>query len=942
MPAKTCLPLTLLLAVQAASALAAQPVDFEREIAPVLIGTCVGCHNGSDPAGGLNLTTAATSLAGGESESPAIVAGKGPESPLVARIRAGEMPPEGKGPRPSEAEIARLEAWIAQGAAWPEGRVLSAAEFTSDTRAGRDWWSLAPVRRPELPTVRHADRLRTPIDALVFARLEAEGLAPAVETDRATFIRRATLDLHGLPPTPEAITAFVADGAPDAYEKLIDSLLASPRYGERWARHWLDVARFGESNGYETNTARSDAWHYRDWVIQAFNNDLPLADFAFQQLAGDQVGVDAATGFLVGGAHDIVASPDIELTLTQRMNDLDDILSTTAGAFLGLTVGCARCHDHKFDPISQRDYYALQAVFAGVQHGQRELRGGDNEQKIRERSRLRVELASVESQAHALWTRHQPLAHVGSAPSGQPRPAPIARLNVDRFVPVSARLVRFTVLATSQTEPCIDELEIFTADGTPRNVAAAAAGAKATASSVFAGGRSDLHKLEHINDGRYGNAHSWISAESGAGWVQVELAEPTTIDRIVWARDRDGGFRDRVPTRYKIEVSDTGEQWQTVATSDDRLAYDPGQEPKSPASDGLPPEITEQVARHKTQIETLRAQLDALAPQKAYVGTFAQPEATHLLYRGEPMQKREAVAPSALASVGPPLALAADAPEAERRAALARWIGSPRNPLPARVMVNRIWHYHFGQGLVKTPSDFGWGGGRPSHGELLDWLAAEFLEQGGRPKAIHRMIMLSHVYRQSSATNAQAVAVDAQNRLLWRFAPRRLEAEAIRDSVLSASGVLDLRMGGPGYDAFEPNTNYVKVYTPRQSFGPSEWRRMVYQHKPRMRQDGTFGEFDCPDSSQTMARRNVSTTALQALNLLNGSFMVQQAEVFAGRLSREMGENVDSQVQRAFWLALGRAADDGELHYARELVAGEGLVVFCRALLNANEFLYIN
>ena len=256
-------------------------------------------------------------------------------------------------------------------------------------------------------------------------------------------------------------------------------------------------------------------------------------------------------------------------------------------------------------------------------------------------------------------------------------------------------------------------------------------------------------------------------------------------------------------------------------------------------------------------------------------------------------------------------------------------------------MVNRIWHYHFGQGLVKTPSDFGFGGGLPSHPELLDWLATEFIASGWRPKAVHRLIMLSATYRQASGTSA-AAARDAENRLLWRFAPRRLEAEAIRDAVLWTSGALDLRMGGPGYDAFEPNTNYVKVYTPKQSFGPAEWRRMVYQEKPRMRQDATFGEFDCPDSSQAMARRNVSTTALQSLNLLNGPFVMQQTRLFAERLSREADATPEAQVARGFQLAFGRAADGEERSAGAELVRQQGLLVFCRALFNSNEFLYFN
>ena len=922
---------------------AADPIDFERDVAPVFVRHCAGCHNSSDLAGGLDLTQSATAHRGGESQQPAIVPGDAAASQLLARITAGEMPPEGKGQRPSASQVAQLTAWIASGAAWPTGRTLSTAEFTTDLRAGRDWWSLSVPKRPPVPAVRQSQRVRVPLDAFVQARLEEQGLSPADETDRATFIRRVSLDLLGLPPTRQEIDEFAGDAAPDAYEKLIDRMLASPRYGERWARHWLDVVRFGESNGYETNTARPNAWPYRDWVIQAINDDLPYPRFVLEQLAGDQLGIDAATGFLVAGAHDGVGSPDIELTLQQRLNDLDDIVSTTSSGFLGLSANCAKCHDHKFDPISQRDYYSLQAIFAGVQHGQRAWRTAGSDQRRLQEIELRQKLAIIEREAQELTRAQQPLAHIGPTPAPAKRPAVNARMNVDRFAPVRARWVRLTVLATSQSEPCIDELEIFSANEPSRNIALATLGAKAAASSVFSNGTSSLHKLDHINDGHYGNSCSWISAETGTGWVRIELPQPTVVDCVAWARDREGQFRDRLPTRYRLEVSENGEAWQVVANSEDRQSYDPAATAVNmSATDGLPPEVAERVASLRRQAEAILARLDQLAPREIYAGTFAQAEPTHLLYRGEPLQKRDAVNPGAIRAVGDSLTLAADAPEAERRVALAQWIGSPLNPLTARVFVNRIWHYHFGQGLLKTPSDFGFHGGRPSHPELLDWLAIEFMEGGWRPKALHRMIMLSATYRQSSQPNPRCTATDAGNRLLWRFAPRRLEAEAIRDAVLWTSGALDLRMGGPGYEVFEPNTNYVKVYTPKKSFGPAEWRRMVYQNKPRMRQDATFGEFDCPDSSQTMARRNISTTALQALNLLNGPFMLQQAGLFAARLEREHPSDRDAQIDAAFWLAFGRAPDNDEQAAARTLIVEQGLSVFCRALYNANEFVYLN
>ncbi len=924
----------------ASSVAVAADVAFERDVAPVLVRHCLSCHNTSELAGGLDLSRRATALAGGESGVAAVEPGKVDESYLVDRLHAGDMPPEGQGPPVPADAIAKLEAWIAAGAEWPDERTLSAFEFTTDQRAGRDWWSLQPPKRPAVPAVQHSDWVRNPIDAFVLSRLEATGLEPSEPAERATFIRRAMLDLHGLPPTREQIEAFVADTAPDAYEQLVDRMLASPRYGERWARHWLDVVRFGESNGYETNTRRSNAWPYRDWVIEAFNRDLPYPAFIRAQLAGDQTGHDAATGYLVGGAHDTVKSPDPELTANQRANDLDDMIATTSTAFLGLTAGCARCHDHKFDPISQHDYYALQAVFAGVEHGERELRTADTEARREQAQQLRRELKSLEREADDLALRHQPLARIdGSTESS--RPAVNTRLNVDRFAPVAARFVRFTVLATSGAEPCLDELEIFTAGDDPQNVALASAGAQATASSVYANGTLDIHRLEHIHDGHYGNAKSWISAESGRGWVQIELAEPATIDRVVWARDRQGNYNDRLATQYRIEVSQTADDWQLAAHGEDRRPFDPQAERSAPArTAGLPDDVAERIEALERRAAEIRQQLEALTPSKAYLGTFRQPETTHVCYRGDPMQKREAVAPSAIDAVGS-LALEPDAPEARRRLALAEWIGRADNPLTARVLVNRIWHHHFGQGLVNTPSDFGFNGGRPSHPELLDYLATRFIDAGWRPKAIHRLIMLSGTYRQSSRFDAEAAAKDADSRLLWRYPPHRLEAEAIRDSMLAASGVLDLRMGGPGYDVFQANTNYVKVYEPKRAFGPAEWRRMVYQEKPRAEQDATFGVFDCPDANQVVAKRNTSTTALQSLNLLNAPFVLEQAELFAARLQRESSDPAE-QVRRAFWLAFGRAPDAEELAASQALIAEQGLMVFCRALYNANEFLYVN
>ncbi len=382
-------------------------------------------------------------------------------------------------------------------------------------------------------------------------------------------------------------------------------------------------------------------------------------------------------------------------------------------------------------------------------------------------------------------------------------------------------------------------------------------------------------------------------------------------------------------------------KWQVVATSDDRHPYQAGAKPEEPSADQLPPAKAAERKELDAKIASLEKQLSKLRPKMVYAGVFEKPETTYRLYRGEPMQRREEINPGAIAAVGRALAFAPFAPDAERRLALAHWIADESNPLTARVMVNRIWHYHFGRGLMPQPSDFGFNGGHPSHPALLDWLATEFVAGGWRMKSIHRLILLSSTYRQASRIRPEAAAIDGADTLLWRFRTRRLPAETIRDSILAVSGELDLTMGGPGFDLFEPNNNYAKVYIPKQAFGPADWRRMVYQSKPRMQFDSTFGAFDCPDSAQPIGKRNTSTTALQALNLLNGPFVIQQADFFAKRLVREAPAGVKDQIERAFWLAFGRAPDAIEQRAAAALVAAEGLPTFCRAILNANELVYL-
>jgi hypothetical protein len=810
------------------------------------------------------------------------------------------------------------------------GRVLVVLSFAASLLAanpeapktileqGSDHWAFQPIKKVG-PAVRSGPPGTSSIDELVAARLHKERLSFSKEASRAMLIRRLYFDLIGFPPGPDEVQSFISDHNPDAYEKLVDRLLASPHFGERWARHWLDVVRFAESNGFETNTPRKNAWPYRDYVIRAFNEDMPFDQFVIEQLAGDSCGADAATAFLVGGAWDEVKSPDIGLTTQQRMDELHDMVATTGSTFLGLTVGCARCHNHKFDPITQVDYYALQAIFAGVQHGERPLAPGDKAEREREAEQLRKDIVSLDAQIESA----EPLAKPGE----KNRRAPVnARLNIERFAPITAKRLRFTITAGVQGEPCIDELEVLNETG--ENVALSSRGTKASASGTYP--NSELHKLEHINDGRVGNSRSWISNEQGKGWVQLDFAEPVVITKVRWGRDREEKFNDRLATVYRIEAQVQGGDWKIVADSTDRIAY--GE--KTSITNSASPLL----AMRKAKEERLRA---VTTGPMVYGGRFEQPGPTYRLQRGEALQKREQIAPALPVRFAPDKEMPADTPEQKRRLALAKWIVDPSNPLTARVIANRIWQFHFGAGILETPSDFGVNGARPSNPELLDWLANDLIEHGWSLKHLHREILLSAAYRQSSDPRPDGMERDSASRLLWRFPPRRLEAEALRDSILRVSGNLDLKMGGRGFDLFEPNENYVRVFNSKKDFGPPEWRRMIYLTKHRMQLDDTFGSFDCPDAGQIAPKRTSSTTPLQALSLLNSPFMLEQADIFAARLRREAGAKVDSQIRRAYWLTVGRAPEKPDIAASESLISSEGLPAFCRALLNANEFVYV-
>ncbi|MFT4549383.1 MAG: cytochrome c553 [Verrucomicrobiales bacterium] len=890
--------------------LGAEPVDFVRDIRPIFEANCYRCHGEEKQKSGLRLDLRSGAFNSGEYHQPTIVPEKADASNLIRFVRGDDeeirMPP--KGDALTKDEIAKLTAWIDQGAVWPEGIDLVQPEDRTDH------WSFKPLA----PFDEKRD-----IDSFVKEKLASNDLPMSPPANRLTWLRRVYFDLIGLPPSPKQVATFLTDTDPAARESIVDQLLASPRYGERWAQHWLDVVRYADTHGFEVNTPRPNAWPYRDYVIAAFNNDTPFDQFIREQLAGDQIGKDAATGFLVTAARLLPGQigKDAASMRLARQDELGEIVINTSEAFLGLSVGCARCHNHKFDAISAKDYYSMQAFFAGVSYGDRPIQSPESEALRKQSGELSARVREIDRAAASL---------VPLAQSGLERPSVSALINVERFAPVKARKVRFTIQKTNLYEPCIDELEVFDAQG--NNIALASLGVARSASGSNVS--ANRHQLEFINDGEFGNERSWMCSET-SGWVMLEFPNEHTIERIVWARDRDGKFADRLAVEYLIEVADNSGNWQVVADSTDRrsgdaktdiTALDPDQQAKAKS-----------LLEERKRIEVQLAKLSRA--QTVFGGVFGKPEPMHLLNRGDAEQPKEEVEPAVLSSLGD-VSLAKDAPDGERRLALANWIADADNPLTARVAVNRIWQGHFGIGLVETANDFGRIGAAPSHPKLLDWLAAEFIQSGWSVKHMQRLIMLSDTYAQAAQIKPDAHAKDADVRLLWRFPTRRLEAESIRDAMLTVSGRLNLKTGGPGFDLFTSRGG-LSGFPPISNFKEDGWRRMIYAHKIRMEPDSVFGAFDCPDAGQSISRRRQSTTPIQALNLFNSQFTIDESKALVERVRDKVGEEIPAQIAYAYRLAYGRDPQPEELVDAESVVNQYGLSTLCRAIFNSSEFLFI-
>ncbi len=911
-------------------ALPAAALDFKTDIEPLFSKHCIECHGPKKQKSGYRLDRASAAMNGGELHAPNIVPGKPDQSPLLRFLSSAEpdeqMPPKGERLPPDA--IQKIREWISLGAPWP-------TSHTDEESSPQRHWAFQPVSPPTPPSSPPSNTKPTPnnspspIDAFIREGLLRVGLTPSKPASPAKWLRRVHLDLTGLPPTPEEIDRFTADPSHTAKQRIVDTLLASPRYGERWAQHWLDVVRYADTHGFEVNTERPNAWPYRDYVIRAFNEDKPYDRFLTEQIAGPIAGEDAATGFLVTASVLLPGqigkdAPSMRLA---RQDSLDEIVVNISQTFLGLSIGCARCHDHKSDPISQKDYYALQSFIAGVEYQDRPMSSPEAQAARKAAADAKETLTKIDSRL----ARFTPLAL-----SGKSRPPVNAAENTELITPINALAIRLIILKTNSLEPCIDELEALTPEGV--NVAAAAMGATASASGSRIS--ANRHELRLVNDGVYGNSSSWMSDRDGSGTLTITFPSTQRIERIVWSRDRQAKFADRLAIEYRIEAQMPDSSWKLVADSSDRKPLSKNQKaPKlDPATLPEPDrQAAESLLKEKASLERIIA---AANTYQVFAGTFRNPDEIRLLSRGDPEQPKGIVLPAIPKILGN-TALSESASDAERRKALADWIASPRNPLTARVIVNRIWQGHFGTGLVETSSDFGVNGARPSHPALLDWLTSEFVQSGWSIKHLHRQIVLSDTFAQDSRIRPDAASIDADSRLLWRFPPRRLESESIRDATLSVAGTLNTTMYGRGFDLFDKRGG-LTGFQPVENYSGEGLRRMIYAHKVRREREAVFGAFDCPDAGQSTAKRRESTTPIQALNLLNSRFTQDAAEALARRASNaQSSPDIKTAIHNAYRLALGRTPTPEETQVALDVANQHGLTPLCRALLNCNEFLFL-
>jgi hypothetical protein len=795
---------------------------FRSAVLPILKSKCLKCHGLDEKIkGGLRLTSKEAILEGGDS-GPAIDIDDPEASVLLQAIHYDglEMPPSGKLPTK---EIKVIENWVRQGAPWPPGLDLAKVTIGTITAEDRAYWAYAPRKAVAPPQVKNPQWVRNPIDAFVHAGLDEQNISPAPEADRRTLIRRLSYDLTGLPPSPEQVEAFEKSQDPNAYEKLVDSLLASPHYGERWARHWLDIVRYAETNGYERDGPKPFAWRYRDYVIRSFNDDKPFDRFVREQIAGDELAdkqwnadaVIAAGYYRLGVWDDEPADP-----LQARYDELDDIVATTAQTFLGMTMNCARCHDHKIDPVPQKDYYRFLAFFADV-----------------------------------------------------------PRLSNDRNVRSSNSLADIS---------------------SPED--------KARYEAEF---RSRQAKIDALR-------------------AQMETIENAAIKKMSAEEQRASEGLDRPHVVGKIKGFLAESEWASY----------------------------EKLRDERTKLEKMPDPRRDLALSVNNV--LVRPEPTHLLARGNPHSPTEPVKPGFPSVIDPNEPTipepSKDARKAGRRSVLAEWIASPDNPLTARVIVNRLWQHHFGRGIVATPNDFGQYGERPSHPELLDWLADDLVSGGWKLKRLHKLICMSATYRMSSDDNSQAMKVDPANQLLWRFPMRRLSAEELRDSMLDVAGLLDRKMYGESIYPRIPAEVLAGQSVPGQGWPTTRPedsnRRSIYVHVKRSLRLPILSMYDQADTDTSCPARYVTIVPTQALGHFNGAFTQEVAKAFAARLAREEPKDEAARVRRGIRLTTGRMPSQQEaeqdLAFVRGLISTNGLspemawTQYAVLLLNTNEFVYLD
>jgi len=940
--------------------LAADPqINFEKQVAPILTQHCIACHQPGKTKGGLDLSNLKAALKGGES-GPALEMGKAAESELLTRVK-----PESPGMKPdmprqgeplNASQVAILAQWIDQGAKWPDTIVLKERSKAD----AATWWSLQKLTDAKVPPVSSgfpSDWNQSPIDHFVSSKLHQENLSGSPPADRRSLLRRLSYDLTGLPPTPEEMQFFLLDTRPDAYERQVNRLLASPKYGERWGRYWLDITRFGESNGFERNVLIDNSWPFRDYVIRSLNQDKPFDQLIREHIAGDVIAPDRpydmlGVAFLTVGPFDDVGNQDPVQAAQIRANAIDDTVVATSSAFLGLTVGCARCHDHKFDPIQQADYYRLQSIYNGTRQGSRTLATASQlEVRARHLKPLEAERGKITASLAAIEKAFQERI----AQELKNRPVKITKplvnpIGIEEKLPEKPiSQIRLTIYNSNQNPDSaggvrIQELEIFSKSPNATNVALAA---KIDAASRKPGDFGDAYAPQLMIDGKFGAA--WISP-IGQPVITLTLDKPQIVDKLIFSTDKTSSIKgsngyNQTAGDYILEVSTDGQKWELVADSSrERPAPSEAHEQARRRRLGYNPAESAEKLRLNREIAKIDQRIAAIPNYPSvWAGSFAQPPAnTYLQVGGDPQRKGPEIAPGSLSYLkltAPLFHLPADAPESQRRMALAEWIASPENALTWRVMANRIWHLHFGTGLVDTPSDFGYMGGRPSHPELLDWLARRFIEHGGRWKPLHRDIVLSQTYRQSSSANSRALAQDAQSRLLWRYPTRRLEGEQIRDSMMLVAGVLNETRGGPGFRLYQYLQDNVSTYISLDDPGPETWRRTIYHQSPRAAKVDYLSDFDCPDNAFSAPSRSITTTPLQSMTQWNHRFTMRMAEKLIERVKHI--KDPKARVAELFEIVLQRAPTEQESQESAGLAATAGWENLARVLINCNEFLYL-